>query len=83
MIKTSNLIWWSLQIARGMEFLASKKVVDAFLIFLKCERKCFLISDLFLGFARRFGGSQCPCSRLWNRQSGRFWNGEANEGLRI
>ena len=27
-IKTSDLISWSLQIARGMEFLASKKVID-------------------------------------------------------
>jgi len=27
-IKTNDLISWSLQIARGMEFLASKKVID-------------------------------------------------------
>ena len=32
-IKTSDLISWSFQIARGMEFLASKKVKDTSLLY--------------------------------------------------
>ena len=31
-IKTSDLISWSLQISRGMEFLASKKVIESRLL---------------------------------------------------
>ncbi len=80
-IKTNDLISWSLQIARGMEFLTSKKVMDGI---------CCLIqlNYLFLkspptGSARRFGGPQCPFSRGRNCQSGRFRIGQANEKLRL
>jgi hypothetical protein len=80
-IQTSDLISWSLQISRGMEFLASKKVTD---------RICCLIQLNYLfhnsppkGSARRFSGPQCPFSRGRNCQSGRFRVGQANEKLRI
>jgi hypothetical protein len=34
-----------------------------------------------LGSTLRFGGPQCPFSRSRSRQSGRFRNGQTNEGL--
>ena len=79
-LKTSDLISWSFQIARGMEFLASKKVMDGIcccLIQLNNSLSPFSPK----GSARRFSGPQCPFSRGRNCQSGRFRIGQTNGRL--
>jgi hypothetical protein len=46
-IKTSDLISWSLQISRGMEFLASKKVIESVFKYLKnANNNLFLTSPI-------------------------------------
>jgi hypothetical protein len=46
-IKTSDLISWSLQISRGMEFLASKKVIESRLkLFKNANDNLFLTSPI-------------------------------------
>ncbi len=79
-ITTSDLISWSLQIARGMEFLASKKVTHFYVKYQLQFNQTLLYST---GSARRFSGPQCPFSRGWNCQSCRFRIGQTNGGLRI
>jgi hypothetical protein len=79
-IRTSDLISWSLQIARGMEFLGSKKVTH-----FNFKYELYNLIELFYsaGSARRFSGPQCPFGRGRNCQSGRFRIGQTNGGLPI
>jgi hypothetical protein len=61
-LKTSDLISWSLQISRGMEFLASKKVIESVLNYLKNANDNLFLTLPLTGSARRFSGPQCPFS---------------------
>ena len=68
-VSTRDLICWSFQIARGMDFLASKKVK---IIFKHEQIMDYVISSIISGSTWRFGSPQRPFSRRWSRQSGRF-----------
>lgn len=56
---TQDLLCWSFQVARGMEYLASRKVLTMIFYYaLSINQYSNLTFDvLFLGFAWRFSGS--------------------------
>ena len=73
-ITTHDLISWAFQIARGMDYLASKKVYIG--VYMVKNSRVHL--NLCIGPSRRFGRSECFAGRRWSCQSGRFWNGQKN-----
>jgi hypothetical protein len=76
-VSTWDLIRWILQIARGMEYLTSKKVRPIKLV------TPAIITESCPGPSWRFGRPQRPFGRLRNRQNRRFWNVQKTVRLQL